>query len=298
MRSIPAWAGKPWVCSGKAQERRVYPRVGGETRRVDWQVVLQRGLSPRGRGNHGGSGSGSASGRSIPAWAGKPRQGPTPTGRCRVYPRVGGETARNRHLGEGPAGLSPRGRGNPPCPRPGERRQGSIPAWAGKPHAERLVLHFAEVYPRVGGETVHLAAELVVYQGLSPRGRGNHRAHSDAVHARRSIPAWAGKPTIVPARHFWMTVYPRVGGETEWCGDDLLETVGLSPRGRGNPRTSPSRWTARGSIPAWAGKPWRLARIRPTCEVYPRVGGETARVFCASLADVGLSPRGRGNRSR
>ena len=48
--SIPAWAGKP-VSSCATYPPRVYPRVGGETTRMETCLQRLLGLSPRGRGN-------------------------------------------------------------------------------------------------------------------------------------------------------------------------------------------------------------------------------------------------------
>ena len=50
----------------------------------------------------------------------------------------------------------------------------------------------------------------------------------------RSIPAWAGKPPCWERRGLVPTVYPRVGGETRCESSDMLNSAGLSPRGRGN----------------------------------------------------------------
>ena len=90
--SIPAWAGKPQRQLGFGLRQQVYPRVGGETSRsVDGPESLE-GLSPRGRGNPTSSLMIWASVGSIPAWAGKPSLSTRLVSRCRVYPRVGGET--------------------------------------------------------------------------------------------------------------------------------------------------------------------------------------------------------------
>ena len=131
-----------------------------------------------------------------------------------VYPRVGGETPRwGRQLPE-LRGLSPRGRGNPYqsprliCP------VGSIPAWAGKPEPRKGVIVWAEVYPRVGGETFSIYAYHDMRQGLSPRGRGNQLLHVRTQLDARSIPAWAGKPESTRPYGGACRVYPRVGGET------------------------------------------------------------------------------------
>ena len=112
--SIPAWAGEP---AGNVKGRLpapVYPRVGGGTL---WAAVRRhggRGLSPRGRGNLIPTTRWAGRRRSIPAWAGEPQPVvPAPRG-AGVYPRVGGGTHHLHHIVRLCAGLSPRGRGNPP----------------------------------------------------------------------------------------------------------------------------------------------------------------------------------------
>ena len=71
---IPAWAGKPG-------DRFISGR-------------LSEGSSPRGRGNLPYSVPDALWLRFIPAWAGKPGRRFAPDPRCRVHPRVGGETVR------------------------------------------------------------------------------------------------------------------------------------------------------------------------------------------------------------
>ena len=73
------------------------------------------------------------------------------------------------------------------------------------------------------------------------------------------------------------------------------QRMGLSPRVRGNLGMGSNPIRCRRSIPACAGEPQRASGRWRRTPVYPRVCGGTARVFCASLADVGLSPRVRGN---
>ena len=74
-------------------------------------------------------------------------------------------------------------------------REGSIPAWAGKPLCSCARGPGSTVYPRVGGETgTPVVADHSRY-GLSPRGRGNPSQPVPKHPGRGSIPAWAGKPT-------------------------------------------------------------------------------------------------------
>ena len=110
------------------------------------------------------------------------------------------------------------------------------------------------VYPRVGGEPVHWVTPTGKKKGLSPRGRGTPSKPSFMASWSRSIPAWAGNPTIKFDHTAWGSVYPRVGGEPALPKEPLA--IG---------------WR---SIPAWAGNP-QFNRARDRREpVYPRVGGE------------------------
>ena len=188
---------------------------------------------------------------------------------------MGGETSSRPMTPPQAGGLSPRGRGNRSGSGATATAQRSIPAWAGKPLSRKKVRFMDGVYPRVGGETMNKVNYVAGREGLSPRGRGNRPGLHQSRSSRRSIPAWAGKPSGGWSRPHQPRVYPRVGGETVVL--PLLVRVfgGLSPRGRGNPcstATSPAR---RGSIPAWAGKPATPPRAPTATGVYPRVGGET-----------------------
>ena len=197
--SIPAWAGKPTDPRNVGQSVRVYPRVGGETSPSRFAMSRGSGLSPRGRGNPAGMQANTPPLWSIPAWAGKPGRADKPVRLRWVYPRVGGETW-EQIPGETPKqGLSPRGRGNLGNVHATPLLVGSIPAWAGKPRAPGIPCGMRRVYPRVGGETVVDVMEPFREGGLSPRGRGNLRNIHRIALEIRSIPAWAGKPSVLPS---------------------------------------------------------------------------------------------------
>ena len=179
-----------------------------------------------------------------------------------------------------------------------DRPYGSIPAWAGKPPVLDCEFGAVRVHPRVGGETRSSPKTTTRMAGPSPRGRGNRERRDCSGNSRRSIPAWAGKPTSHGSRVSPKRVHPRVGGETDGAARHLRLGRGPSPRGRGNP---PPRRRAAGhlrSIPAWAGKPSRR-QCRPHWSwVHPRVGGETPIDGDTVTETYGPSPRGRGNRER
>ena len=88
-----------------------------------------------------------------------------------------------------------------------------------------------------------------------------------------------------------------MGGATKNLPDGNIPITGLSPRGRGN-RWLPmaDRFLTR-SIPAWAGQPSALFHIASNLPVYPRVGGATRAFEGIYPQPIGLSPRGRGNRT-
>ena len=213
-RSIPAWAGKPVMPSPDRWRLAVHPRVGGETTEGASRSTAIEGPSPRGRGNRDDSDRVRRRSGSIPAWAGKPRQGLSCRARGQVHPRVGGETPDLWFRVIHDTGPSPRGRGNHPAQNDGGRSGRSIPAWAGKPTTRPRRMVTRRVHPRVGGETAQKELNLRVDEGPSPRGRGNLRPVDHQHPAGGSIPAWAGKPAGRERVGRSAEVHPRVGGET------------------------------------------------------------------------------------
>ena len=131
-RSIPACAGEPPssvldevltevypACAGEPfdpflcdRNEGVYPRVCGGTRKHSPAGSLLTGLSPRVRGNPGGTAVAGGQGRSIPACAGEPPTTKTTPAVEAVYPRVCGGTVFGHRFLKFVGGLSPRVRGN------------------------------------------------------------------------------------------------------------------------------------------------------------------------------------------
>ena len=219
----------------KLLEQRSIPAWGGGTGPSQDGTAAGAGLSPRGRGNLQQPVLKLLEQRSIPAWAGEPAKAPTPMLVPWVYPRVGGGTGPSQDGTAAGAGLSPRGRGNRIYPVCIPVKDGSIPAWAGEPLRLRLPRKPLPVYPRVGGGTFADVCRQLGYKGLSPRGRGRtYATHFGRyrpaglsprgrgnlepgrlhLHARRSIPAWAGEPCGERTYTITNWVYPRVGGGT------------------------------------------------------------------------------------
>ncbi len=147
------------------------------------------------------------------------------------------------------------------------------------------------------GGTGGSSAHSQVTEGLSPRARGNRYKQTYCRASTRSIPACAGEPASSPGACTSIKVYPRVRGGTRLIGAVSDSSWGLSPRARGNQRTSARIDSQSGSIPACAGEPSIQLRLLAPRQVYPRVRGGTRDRVSPSRSDSGLSPRARGNRN-
>ena len=217
------------------------------------------GRSPRVRGNHAHPKLNDVEVGSIPACAGKP---PLATARylpVKVDPRVCGETMSRRPGIAYEWGRSPRVRGNLPRASFSAGGQGSIPACAGKPGRLERRAEALRVDPRVCGETITEQNQKIEEEGRSPRVRGNRRPDRQAHRCRGSIPACAGKPSMMRRRCTPPRVDPRVCGETSDVGERCDSAGGRSPRVRGNHLLRRYVPTKPRSIPACAGKPISVA---------------------------------------
>ena len=134
---------------------------------------------------------------------------------------------------------------------------GSIPACAGEPYPLADGLPAFRVYPRVCGGTARVLRHGGTVQGLSPRVRGNQANNIYGRGEKRSIPACAGEPRQRPASQAPLPVYPRVCGGTWGVMVEEERHTGLSPRVRGNQVHALGLLPAMRSIPACAGEPTR-----------------------------------------
>ncbi len=171
---------------------------------------------------------------SIPACAGEPRLEWQMVDWLGVYPRVCGGTVEVKRPIDGDNGLSPRVRGNQAVPLFVYRHDGSIPACAGEPPAERPETPSCAVYPRVCGGTFYAHYDGQGGAGLSPRVRGNQQRMTRDAYDGHSIPACAGEPGCRGCACRCWAVYPRVCGGTRGAGGEANMMAGLSPRVRGN----------------------------------------------------------------
>ena len=295
MRSIPACAGEPCAYPDHPNSSRVYPRVCGGTRRAISASMSRRGLSPRVRGNPARHLGQRHLDRSIPACAGEPLPVRVPAQQCGVYPRVCGGTVRRRIEDRAMTGLSPRVRGNRSTRARAATAPRSIPACAGEPAGQLLIIGQVEVYPRVCGGTRRRRKGGRSTSGLSPRVRGNLGLPAKWQDKRRSIPACAGEPDTVRFVPLVSVVYPRVCGGTGsvFRGDE--RDRGLSPRVRGNRGPYAEVVSFARSIPACAGEPVHWKGSLQSRRVYPRVCGGTMKAKTLDENGTGLSPRVRGN---
>ena len=111
-----------------------------------------------------------------------------------------------------------------------------------------------------------------------------------------SIPACAGEPRRLPRPGRRPAVYPRVCGGTGCAFEHVYNSLGLSPRVRGNRGVGAGGVADGRSIPACAGEPLATPETRLEFEVYPRVCGGTGMSGHPGRRLLGLSPRVRGNR--
>ena len=193
-RSIPACAGEPGAGGARRRRRRVYPRVCGGTMLDGGHSFVDRGLSPRVRGNRVEAQAAQDVVGSIPACAGEPFSLSKKLIIRRVYPRVCGGTSLFLRSRIRPVGLSPRVRGNPHSAPAAASPSRSIPACAGEPPSPTTRPPRLQVYPRVCGGTPTCFPYTAPAPGLSPRVRGNPRPHVQPLAAAGSIPACAGEP--------------------------------------------------------------------------------------------------------
>ena len=256
---------------------------------------MQKGLSPRVRGNRKPISPHLESYRSIPACAGEPgSRRSTPT-LLKVYPRVCGGTDLGISGKRTAKGLSPRVRGNQKIAIRGAGAFGSIPACAGEPFRIPPPTDRGGVYPRVCGGTLTRCLAWGRTSGLSPRVRGNPSEWQKLKTRLGSIPACAGEPLGIRILNVLAKVYPRVCGGTVPYPPLDVWGGGLSPRVRGNHAGQPLPVGIGRSIPACAGEPTETQAHLVAIRVYPRVCGGTGTPVLQPQLQLGLSPRVRGN---
>ena len=215
--TIPAWAGETAALLFLSVALRVHPRVGGGDTLAGNLAALEAGPSPRGRGRHKGPIIDRDLDGTIPAWAGETRDVRSWWLMDGDHPRVGGGDSAKRSFLMANVGPSPRGRGRLAREAYLRNIDGTIPAWAGETSPIVLDRGLAGDHPRVGGGDIDGLSYMERVKGPSPRGRGRHdvrcsegiepgpsprgrgRRHSAGVidPGVRTIPAWAGRLSIL-----------------------------------------------------------------------------------------------------
>ena len=108
------------------------------------------------------------------------------------------------------------------------------------------------------------------------------------------IPACAGKTKFSPPKTSTRKAHPRVCGENARSPQPPSKPPGSSPRVRGKPRALSASVTARGLIPACAGKTAAGGLQGHALQAHPRVCGENLLTGGKCEATQGSSPRVRG----
>ncbi len=253
------------------------------------------GPSPRVRGNPRRREPQATMPGTIPAGAGEPSPWVPVAGRGRDHPRGCGGTPGFTTRSFWASGPSPRVRGNLAVPDSLRRASGTIPAGAGEPSRATARQRRFTDHPRGCGGTHPVPAGSRVFQGPSPRVRGNLWGGGWHVTKRRTIPAGAGEPGSSAAIPATARDHPRGCGGTDRPHGPDQPRPGPSPRVRGNRGRHEGYRPPEGTIPAGAGEPRarspkaRLAGDHPRgCGGTWLTGGDGARTW-------GPSPRVRGN---
>ena len=232
---------------------------------------------------------------SIPTSAGKPILCNSAVAAPPVHPHECGETdqmTQHAAVAAGPSprvrethqqaatnaidrGPSPRVRGNLLGRALHLRIRGSIPTSAGKPRECTSYRRPSRVHPHECGETYKTIFLDKNDEGPSPRVRGNQDARVQTGAVFGSIPTSAGKPEWFVFPEQQAKVHPHECGETRIIRRLIRQTLGPSPRVRGNRHFRRGTQPHPRSIPTSAGKPALQSQPSPLFRVHPHECGET-----------------------
>ena len=170
---IPAHAGKTGGACAASTTAWAHPRSRGENMKKADAEALKQGSSPLTRG------------KPPPRCPGGPR--------TRAHPRSRGENAVVSLEYLAPAGSSPLTRGKHQAGSTRRRKDGLIPAHAGKTALVGARCAAGRAHPRSRGENVITRRPLPATTGSSPLTRGKHLVELKRPGGRGLIPAHAGK---------------------------------------------------------------------------------------------------------
>ena len=149
----------------------------------------------------------------IPAHAGKTSRSPARAGTPRAHPRSRGENPDGGKYTAGRSGSSPLTRGKHQADRPRRRKDGLIPAHAGKTQAGTYRGMGGGAHPRSRGENVLPVIGNGIGHGSSPLTRGKRARLPRPSAGSGLIPAHAGKTVKTDARREPGEAHPRSRGE-------------------------------------------------------------------------------------
>ena len=292
---IPAHAGKTCPCPASSSTTRAHPRSRGENLRARAKQHPKHGSSPLTRGKHDRVDCFPSGGRLIPAHAGKTPRTACRRWRARAHPRSRGENTSLTWSDISGLGSSPLTRGKHLRPVHRRRREGLIPAHAGKTLANPDGDLHRWAHPRSRGENTappgregqvvgsspltrgkpSTGQELVLASRAHPRSRGENSLFAVmSPQAPGSSPLTRGKPVESIGEILDSGLIPAHAGKTEPSTSSLWAEW-AHPRSRGeNNQGSPIIMRIHGLIPAHAGK---TARPRPPtsqARAHPRSRGE------------------------
>ena len=195
-------------------------------------------------------------------------------------------------------GSSPLTRGKPHARHRFSRFPGLIPTHAGKTHERGQHRQDDQAHPHSRGENrnEHVGGGLDL--GSSPLTRGKP---GRCVHLRRRaglIPTHAGKTSTTTAAAALIWAHPRSRGENAERRSTPGALGGSSPLTRGKPSGSRPRSTARGLIPAHAGKTVGADAGVDAPGAHPRSRGENMMCAIVGFPVEGSSPLTRGKPRR
>ena len=278
-------------------EVRAHPRSRGENDNQVPSKEVQSGSSPLTRGKQQGRRRQRHVAGLIPAHAGKTPESPPRAGGPWAHPRSRGENAPMVSVLPFSQGSSPLTRGKPPSRRVQRRRQGLIPAHAGKTIGLGPFGVGHRAHPRSRGENRRPRGPRGSDRGSSPLTRGKPTQLGWWGLSLGLIPAHAGKTTASPRRTANPQAHPRSRGENELDRRDRTRIRGSSPLTRGKRGVEPLLHERRGLIPAHAGKTSSAPTPPTPRPAHPRSRGENLPDEIATCQAGGSSPLTRGKRA-
>ena len=171
---------------------------------------------------------------------------------------------------------------------------GSSPLTRGKRRSVSLIHSRRGLIPAHAGKTTTLATREYASAGSSPLTRGKLTDAAPPTESRRLIPAHAGKTRSLALARESRKAHPRSRGENQELIKATGAVVGSSPLTRGKPNHHDHPRTARGLIPAHAGKTFRWYSGLFDTGAHPRSRGENAAYVGDVPNDTGSSPLTRG----